>query len=57
MKWITNEYEEDYGKIIERPKLKCRADKKMIKGRPQATKTYTIEELESMDMIGIYEVD
>lgn len=28
---------------------------RFIKGRPQATDAYTVEELESMGMIGLYE--
>ena len=57
MKWITNAHIEDSDRIIGRIKLKYHTDKKMITGRPKSTETYTIEELESLDMIGIYEVD
>lgn len=28
---------------------------RLIKGRPQATDTYTVEQLEAMGMIGLYE--
>lgn len=30
---------------------------KVVIGRPKASGTYTIEELEQMDMVGIYRVD
>ena len=61
MKWLSNTYKEE---VVDVPigwaGLKQQArwlHKPHVIGRPQATSAYTVEELETMGMVGVYEED
>ena len=57
MKWMTNTYlpknKDEFSLIDERPDDKTWLIGKII-DRPQATSTYTVEQLEKMGYVGVY---
>lgn len=54
MKWITNTFRDAH--LIAIRKLNERAHYiDLVVGPPKATASYTVEQLESMDIIGLYE--
>jgi hypothetical protein len=48
--WINNLYPKDFSTLSKKSCFE------LIKGRPRATKTYTVEELEEMGFIGVYKI-